>query len=391
MSLINIIPDKNKLAIVVVGFNRVDSIKRLLVSLEKAKYPFYGVPLIISIDASDEQELYDYVNKYEWSYGPLYINIQEKRLGLRNHIIQCGDYTQFFKGIILLEDDLFVSEYFYSYALKALDFYFNEERIGGFSLYKNEVSSLANNMPVEFVNDGSSSFLMQSPATWGEFWSDKQWSLFKSWYNNFDDSTINDLDLPECVKQWKKAWSKYYMAYLIQTERFFLFPNISHTTCFTEVGEHGQTSPCLGQVNLLCGLANYSFRKFEELVCYDIFLSNMQIYEWMGIPSDELCVDLYGFNPNASKFKYILSPYIYNLPIIKKYGLRLHPIELNIKYEVQGSGLFLYSNENSNKNICRKIPLRLADYYLRNFNIRLLLDYSYTYIKNSIKRKLSRS
>lgn len=167
MSINNIVADKNKIAIVVVGYNRIDSIKRLLKSLENSKYPYEGIPLIISIDASNDHDLYEFARNYKWAYGPLYVNIQEQRLGLRSHIIQCGDLTYFFKGIILLEDDLFVSEYFYYYVLAAIDYYYNEDRIGGFSLYKSEVSSLANNMPIEFVNDGTSAFLYQSPATWG--------------------------------------------------------------------------------------------------------------------------------------------------------------------------------------------------------------------------------
>ena len=61
--------NKHKVAIVVVGYDRLLSIKRLLSSLENAEYPSDDVPLVISIDASGNQELYDYAESYTWTHG----------------------------------------------------------------------------------------------------------------------------------------------------------------------------------------------------------------------------------------------------------------------------------------------------------------------------------
>ena len=72
--------NKGRVAIVAVGYNRLNSITRLLDSLTKASYDCENVPLIISIDASGNQELYDKVNKFEWPYGDLYVNIQSESL-----------------------------------------------------------------------------------------------------------------------------------------------------------------------------------------------------------------------------------------------------------------------------------------------------------------------
>ena len=44
------ISDKEKIAIIVVGYNRLSSLKRLLGSLLRADYPDKDVPLIISLD-----------------------------------------------------------------------------------------------------------------------------------------------------------------------------------------------------------------------------------------------------------------------------------------------------------------------------------------------------
>ena len=70
--------NKEKVAIICVGYNRIKSMKRLLGSLLKAVYP------------SKDTELYEYVKEFEWPFGRKYVNIQEKRLGLKDHIYQCG-------------------------------------------------------------------------------------------------------------------------------------------------------------------------------------------------------------------------------------------------------------------------------------------------------------
>ena len=62
-------------AIVVVGYNRIASIKRLLSSLTIACYDD-EVPLVISIDRSGNEELYAYVNNFSWKHGNKYVIIQ---------------------------------------------------------------------------------------------------------------------------------------------------------------------------------------------------------------------------------------------------------------------------------------------------------------------------
>ena len=84
---------KNDIAIVVVGYNRLKSMKRLLTSLLKACYPNQNIPLIISVDCSGDQEIYDYVVDFTWPYGDKIVNIEKARLGLLKHIYQCGDFT----------------------------------------------------------------------------------------------------------------------------------------------------------------------------------------------------------------------------------------------------------------------------------------------------------
>ena len=81
-------------AIVVVTYNRPDSLKRLLGSLSKARYPD-GVPLVISIDGGDshEEEVVKIAGEFPWPHGKKEVICHEKNLGLRKHILTKVDVT----------------------------------------------------------------------------------------------------------------------------------------------------------------------------------------------------------------------------------------------------------------------------------------------------------
>ena len=378
--------DSNKIAIVAIGYNRLDSIERLLGSLLNANYSCQDVPLVISIDCSGDEGLYKYVDDFVWPFGSKYVNIQKTRLGLKNHIYQCGDLSNHFKAVIILEDDIFVSPSFYEYVNSVVDYYQDDERIGGFSLYQNEMGTPL--LPRVFQNDGSDTYLKQSPASWGECWTKRQWSSFKQWLESFDDKDFASVEMPEHIKKWKKAWSKYYMAYLIQTNRFFVFPYISHTTCFGHAGEHSSMVSTIGQACLLDGPKKYVFKPFDELVQYDIFGVNNAIYSWLNIPRASLHVDWAGTSPNVLRKRYVLSTQKLKYPIINSFDLSLRPIELNVKYKLAGQGIFLYDTEGRINEYILEIPISLAYYYLRGFNIKLLWRYVFHYSYFAIKRKL---
>lgn len=381
-----IIDDKKNIAIVAVGYNRLGSMRRLLDSLNNAHYNHDDIPLVISIDCSGDTELYDYVQSYEWMHGPKYINIQEKRLGLKNHIFQCGDLTKHFRAVIVLEDDIFVSEYFYQYVEKAVDFYYDENRVGGISLYQNEIIG---SLPKCYLNDGSDTYLKQAAASWGECWTDKQWKSFKDWYVNFSDDDFKDLDIPEHTKSWKKAWSKYFFAYLVSTGRYFVFPQISRTTCFSDAGEHSSFSTNIGQANLIVGESSYFFKPFDKMIRYDIYGTNEDIYEWIGIEQKDLCVDFCCDKINIRKCRYILTPAKMNHKIVKSFGLYMQPIELNIKYDIEGKMIFLYDTITGEDNANRVgMPSNMSFYYLKGFSPRLAFKYSMQYLISIIKHKI---
>lgn len=381
--------NKEKVAIVCVGYNRIKSMKRLLGSLLKAVYPSKDIPLVISVDCSGDTELYEYVEEFEWPFGQKYVNIQEKRLGLKDHIYQCGELTDQFKAIILLEDDLFVSPFFYSYVLKTLDKYGNDSRIAQISLYKNERNGYVG-LPFVNIQNGSDVFLMQDVSTWGECWTESMWSEFKQWRDTHSEEDIQKVDMPSEIKGWIRAWSKYYNAYVVDSNKFVIYPNIPVTTNFSDAGEHGGDNNSLVQVNLLQQDYDYRLYDVDKLARYDIYFNNVCLYEKLGIPENDLCLDIYGFHSNEKGCKYILSTKVLPYKIVKSFALNMRPIELNVMYDISGNGLYLYDTTDSNGTTQGRYHKNVVPYFLEGFNVRLLLKYVISYYRNSIKQVLKK-
>ena len=368
---INAIQNNEKIAIVTVGYNRIKALSRLLQSLQDAKYPSNDIPLVICIDCSGNQELYNYVRQFEWQHGEKYVIIQEQRLGLKEHILRCGDLSQYFKAIILLEDDIFVSPYFYNYVVQTVNIYGKEKEIAEISLYKHELNRYAW-LPFEPVKSQADVFLLQDISTWGQCWTKDMWQSFRKWLKQVDNiqELIQKLDVPSTIKTWNKAWSPFFIAYVIENKKTVLYPYISLTTNFSEAGEHELSSNRM-QVHLLNNDIQFIFLELNSLERYDIYYNNEKTYNFLGIDSNHVCLDFYGMNHNISKKRYILS--VRHLPYkkIKSYALALRPIELNIEFNIQGEGLYLYDTNikvSSDNNYSKY----LAPYYLRNFNTTLL-------------------
>lgn len=371
--------NEDKVAIVVVGYNRYKSLKRLLDSLQFANYESNDIPLIISIDCSGDERVYNLAKDFEWTHGSKYVNIETERLGLVKHIFQCAGLTEYFKAVILLEDDLFVSPYFYHYVLKVLENYRNPE-FAQISLYKPEVNGYVG-MPFSEYKDGSDVFLMQAVSTWGQCWTKGMWCDFLSWYNTrCTENLIDSLDMPKRIKGWKRAWSRYYNAYLVDQNKFVLFPCVSLTTNFSDAGEHGNTNNSIVQVNLLQNKFEYRFPEYDRLTKYDIYNNNLLTFRWLSEYGNNVSLDLYGYHL-CTRTRYILSTRILPFQVIKKYALNLRPIELNIKYQLQGEGIYLYDTFTP-KAILFKTSTSLMTYYLGALDRKSILRYViFTYPK----------
>ena len=387
--MIDTASNKSKIALIVIGYNRLTSLIRLLNSLQQASYPTNDVPLVISIDCSGNEQLYDFVRQFQWKHGDKYVIIQNIRLGLKEHIFQCAGLSKHFKAIVLLEDDLFVSPFFYNYINLSVDQYGYDDNIAGIALYTNEYNGYVN-LPYRILQNGSDVVAMQSTCTWGECFTEKMWNNFRTWLQDWDQD-FESVDMPEIIKNWDRAWSKYYDAYLVLNNKYFIYPHISVATNFGDAGEHSNVSVTCTQVNLLLGNKKYNFFDFKKLVKYDSFTNNIDIYKWLGLSEEELCLDLWGNRINFKKKRYILSPYLLPFQAINHFGLQLRPHELNIKYKIDGNELHLYDTffPISPERTTNTLKLNNISYHLNGFGYNYLDAVTKHRIINSFKRRLN--
>ncbi len=382
--------NKSVLAIVVVCYNRPDSTLRLLNSLESASYPEEKqIPLIISVDCSGNERMYQVAREFKWSHGPMYPIIREERLGLKRHIYKCGDLSKYFKGVIILEDDLFVAPDFYHYSDAAVTAYYDEEKVAGIALYSDTMYGYVG-LPLYYWYDGSDGFMMQSTITSGECFSDKMWERFRKWYDENEDVDPAPIPMPHAIKNYRRAWSKYFNIYLVQKDLYFVHPHFSTTTNFGEAGEHGDGNNMIHS-RMILGHKDYQFRPFPESVKYDIYGDRMELGEYLGISDEDLCVDFYGDKDNEQNKRYWLSPYQFPYKKLSSFALTMEPMEANIIFDVSGNDLFLYDTaQHTSGKVKIKLTQHQLSYHFRNVHWKLLRRYYHLVLKDMFRIKLKR-
>lgn len=335
-------------AIVVIAYNRKKPLRRLLKSIAEAHYPSKNITLHISIDASDQLKVKELAENFEWKFGDKVIDLKTENLGLLKHILECGELTNIYESIIVLEDDLVVAPNFYNYSIQANNFYSDDEKIAGVSLFT--YSSEENNFyPFQPIQDKGNVHFIQVASSWGQSWTNAQWSKFKSWL--IENPNGKEAILPEYILKWgSNSWKKHFINYLIDSDRYFVFPNISYSTNFEDDGTHASNTG-LFQVQL-----NYndSIPQFctisESNSVYDVYfeLTSFCIKKWCPSLQDfELEVDLYGAKPvqNIAK-EYILTSRR-GLNEVKSFGTKMKPLIQNVIAEIEGDQIKLYRKEDA--------------------------------------------
>lgn len=370
----NIEINKRQIAIVVIGYNRIGTIKRLLASLERAHYSVPDVPLVLSIDASGNEELYDYARNYTWKHGQKYVNIQEERLGLQKHIYQCADLSKYFKAVILLEDDCYVSECFYDYALTAVETYGDCEEVAEIAMFKNETNGYIG-LPFAYMFNGSDTFLGQDVCTSGEIFTERMWLGFQEWLKKDNRPDVANIQMPRAIKGWTRAWSTLYNAYVVDTDKYVVYPHFAVSTNFNDMGEHKSGDPSLTQINLSHCNRPFIMYNEDQLYKYDIFGNNEGLYDWLHMSRNEVCLDIYGLQEAPyGNCRYVLSTRKKPYKVVRSFGLCMRPIEMNVKENIEGYGIFLYDTTKPTGKEKRGFFTRqLAKYFIVDFNYRILI------------------
>ena len=351
----------NKPAIVVVANNRELSLQRLLDSLHRAVYPDLQIPLIISIDKNENPHVQEIAENFVWEHGEKQLYTHNQKLGLRKHIIACGNLSRSFEEVIILEDDLLVSPFFYTYTLDALSFFRHKSKIAGISLYAHPFNETAKTSFCPHM-DGYDNYFMQLPSSWGQCWTRDRWNAFMSWYHINGQLPITDKDpLPANMIHWPdSSWKKYFTKYMVEHNLYFCYPRTSLTTNFAEPGTHTKVKSPLFQTPLLTYEKQWKFCKLPESdSLYDPYCEiHPDILKRLepSLVQYNFEVDLHGQKRiEKSSKEYFLTTRKCTEPI-RSWSSDLVPPEENVILHVGGYKIFLAKKES-----CEKEPLPLAN------------------------------
>ena len=333
----------SRFAVIAIGYNRVESMNRLLLSLSRGDYT-EEVDLIISIDYSGSDDVQHCAELFEWHFGNKIIRIFHERQGLKKHILSCGDYLEEYDAVALFEDDIVVSPSFFSFMQQSYDFYKNENQIAGISLYSHAWNV---NKEETFYPEPSEydTYFFQFAQSWGQIWLKKQWIGFKQWLKNNNGKVETAPDIPSNVSQWPdNSWLKYHIKYCIRENKYFVYPYISMSSCFSDVGEHQKRKNTIFQVPISTSRREkWNFAPFHEsAIKYDAFFERQGLGKIIGIPDNDLLIDLYGSKTDSTYQRFILTMKSYPYHILESYGLQLRPHEVNVEVRNPGNDIFLY-------------------------------------------------
>lgn len=379
-------------AIIVITYDRPASLMRLLDSVLEARYPSSDViDLIVSIDKSTvEAELVKVAKSLKWPFGELIVRTFPQRQGLREHVLQCGDYAYQYDAVVLLEDDLIVSPYFYSYTKQALAKYSNDENISGISLYKHLFHPGAYR-PFEAENNGYDAYLMQFAQSWGQCWNQRMWNGFRTWYaENADSDLGRDSMLPKYITEWNEhSWLKYFMRYVVESNTFFIYPMISLSSNCSEAGQHNLQQNNDFEVPLLRGSMVFNLPNISNAVKYDVYFERMEVGDIIFQSYEgSKAIDLYGLRTTYSDASYVVSTNSLPYKQLLEVAICKRPIEENIIHPVAGNGIYLYDLSIPGKNRKARINL-LTRYDVRGENFRNLFSLWYFELMNVTVSKLA--
>ena len=308
-------------------------------------------------------------DNFAWPHGPKEVILQEQHLGLVQHFFTCGDLTQRYDAIVYLEDDLTVSPVFYAYASQALSFYQPDDRIAGLSLFGLWFNGYTQ-QPFVPLADGSDAFFVQVPYTQGLAFTRAQWADFAAWRHSPLATAAPSVPLHEAWSRFdREDWFPLLARFVITTDRYFVFPRVSHTTGWGDAGTHFAQASRFFQVPLQRGKQHYDFNPLDDSVAvYDSFFElqpdrlNRLTDRWRGY---DYTLDLYGIKSRSNLARCAWSMPSLHGPAdnpIASFGKTLWPIEMNVVEQVPGTEIRFCRTEDIRWDRLARLQLWHSNY-----------------------------
>lgn len=379
-------------AICVVGYNRPDSLRRVLSALQASFCP-EGVQLVISIDRAVSADplneaVVQIAEEFVWDRGPKEVIWREQNINLPDHILLCADLTEQYGSVLIIEDDLFLAPDFYRFAIEATNFYKDEEQVAGIGLYSCINNSFAHHLPFYPIPDGSSALFLQIPCSWGQVWTQKQWRSFRAWWDQKTGFSETD-PIPEKAKHWgAHAWDNHFIKYLSEQGKYFVWPFQAYSTNFMDAGTHFDGEGNHYQSPLQMGKVPLKFHALADSHSrYDAYfeIKPAILNDYLpALKQYDYIVDLYGIKQlDLFEAPYVLTQKSVQNPLMS-FSNKLKPFEMNIIQNIPGANIHLVEKTEVN-NLEVREPIHLFDYYYSHIPIKALLRL----LKKRILKRLS--
>jgi hypothetical protein len=334
-------------------------VERLLHSLRQACYPTTA-PLIIAVDRPEQKAseatwaanaaVRELARDFEWPYGPKEVVYHDQHLGLIGNVFFCGGLAQQYGAVIVLEDDLYVSRMFYSYALQALEVYGDDPRLAGLALNALWFNGFTLQPFTPYLDDADTFFLQLSTPQ-GQVYTADQWAAFASWYATAETQITPADPLHTMFSRFPSTdWLQTKAKYLVTTGRYYVYPRESLTTNFGEIGTHFRHSTTFFQVPLQHFRQQFRFQPLEKAVAvYDAFFELLpdRLNRLTGLLSEyEYAVDLYASKSLAQlRTDYVLTTRPCTHKPLCSFGKVMRPMEANIVANVPGDEIVFCHKE----------------------------------------------
>ncbi|XP_060576840.1 uncharacterized protein LOC132734142 [Ruditapes philippinarum] len=244
------------LRIIVVVYNRAQSLTRLLNSLNEAEYGKDFIKLEVWIDRSIDQMIDSLTlrsaNEFRFKHGQ-YSVIQHPR-----HVGIYGQWLTTWKPkinsseiAVILEDDLTVSPYFYKYLKLVHRKYDSYPDVNGYALQGSTIKHSVRDSSQLQGPKGSLVFLYPVLGTWGFSPNPKKWIKFLDWFAVASRNKDYQLNVPgNVVSDWYRQfqregktssiWSIWHIYYAWKNNEYTLYSNFEgHAGLSTNWQEDG--------------------------------------------------------------------------------------------------------------------------------------------------------
>lgn len=350
------------ITIIILAFNRLYSLQRLMISLIDAARAYDSpepIPITISLDYNSSPEVIRFSENFFSHFYTFTIIKHTQKMGPDKHNLWAMQQSEEFENVMILEDDTMVSPSLFYYSSSILDKLANDPQIAGFSLYDYERNEVAN-YPFIKLQDGNDIYYYQRASSRGMLLTKTQWLRFKAC-----KITETGIDLPEFYRRWDDSiWEKKFNAYLIQENQYWAFPRQSITTNFGEPGAHINKS--IYRHAFQSKLSNTI--KSEYKLC--TIPESRAVYDSYGEPTcipgfsnNEITSDIFGIrNLSLMKTKYVLTGRLTSHSL-EGYSLDLIPPEMNIIAHLRGGELKVTETQFISETYLSKLKWQLKLHY----------------------------